>query len=206
MGAKTWMLVSSDGNAKDQLAGQPSLNRKASMELAKRLFPTADLEEGEEGSLSYTNPEDEEVLVGHFGNVAVVAAMEFGIDYPSKLPSHFLQNMPHPVIVLHAMHSAVDWFAFAVWENGKLRRALSLSPDSGILEDIGERFPFELPYWNGERRLESEDREGGYPFVFHPLELAEEALSFFYGYTLEGGAITEGVYDPEDVPLLSLSK
>lgn len=36
---------------------------------------------------------------------------------------------------LHAMHSVVDWFAFAVWgPDGKLRRALSVSPANGVIE------------------------------------------------------------------------
>ncbi|MGW3628080.1 DUF6928 family protein, partial [Streptomyces sp. NPDC000880] len=29
------------------------------------------------------------------------------------------------------MHSVVDWLAFAVWEDGRLIRSLSLSPDDG---------------------------------------------------------------------------
>jgi hypothetical protein len=48
------------------------------------------------------------------------------------------------------MHSVVDWFAYAIWANGKLLRSLSLSPVSGILENIGQRLPFEEPYWSGE--------------------------------------------------------
>jgi hypothetical protein len=28
-------------------------------------------------------------------------------------------------VVLHAMHSVVDWLAFAVWEDGRLLRSLS---------------------------------------------------------------------------------
>jgi hypothetical protein len=48
------------------------------------------------------------------------------------------------------MHSVVDWFAFAVWQDGRLKRSLSLSPDSGVLEDIGAKLPFEEPYWSGK--------------------------------------------------------
>lgn len=211
MGAKTWMLVSSEGNARELLGAMPPLDKTASIDLAKRLFPNINFTEGEAGNLSYTNPPDNEVYVGHFGSVAIIAASEFGIDYPSKLPAFYLGHMPHPFVVLHAMHSAVDWFAFAVWENGELKRALSLSPDSGILEDIGERYPFEIPYWNGEHELgdededEDEDEADRYPFVFHPLELAEEALAFFFGYVIEG-AISDPAYDPEEVPLITLNR
>ncbi|MFD4655933.1 DUF6928 family protein [Kitasatospora sp. NPDC058444] len=54
-------------------------------------------------------------------------------------------------MVLHAMHSVVDWLAFGVWEDGRLVRSLSLSPDSGIIEDIGEPLSFEVPSWARER-------------------------------------------------------
>ena len=219
MGAKTWMLVSADGNPRDFLSAQPLLNRDASLVLAKRLFPAASFVEGEDGDLSWTNPDDDEIFVAHFGSVAVVAASEFGIDYPSQLPGHFVEAMPHGRVFLHAMHSVVDWFAFAVWEDGKLKRALSLSPESGILEDIGDRYPFESPYWNGERPVDGDDHDednedeyqqdddgdGDYPFVFHPLELAEEALAYFFGYVLEG-AMADSAFDPEEVPLMTLRR
>ena len=51
------------------------------------------------------------------------------------------------------MHSVVDWLAFAKWKNGELVRSLSLSPDSGILEDIGLRLPFEEPFWSSKHQL-----------------------------------------------------
>jgi hypothetical protein len=49
-------------------------------------------------------------------------------------------------VYLRAMHSVVDWFAYAQSINGKFARSLSLSPDSGVLEDIGQRLPFEEPF------------------------------------------------------------
>jgi hypothetical protein len=54
------------------------------------------------------------------------------------------------------MHSVVDWLAFAVWEDGVLVRSLSLSPDGGGLENIGEPYDFEVPYWAGEYPVEPE--------------------------------------------------
>ncbi len=80
------------------------------------------------------------------------------------------------------MHSVVDWFAFARRNSGQLVRSLSLSPDSGIMEDIGQRFSFEEPFWSGQ----PDDSEDDYPFPFHPLELGEAALKEWFGYQLEG--------------------
>ena len=105
-------------------------------------------------------------------------------------------------LYLHAMHSVVDFFAYAVWRDGKLERALSLSPDSGIIEDIGTRLPFEEPYWAGGHPAidPSEVDEIDYPFPFHPLELGEAALGALFGYHLEG-PIDESLIKPESIPL-----
>jgi hypothetical protein len=100
------------------------------------------------------------------------------------------------------MHSVVDWFAYAKWVNGTLVRSLSLSPDSGILEDIGERMPFEEPYWSGDHpAVDSEEEKDSYPFPFHPLELGEAALCELYGYQLEG-FVDASPLDPESIALL----
>ncbi|WP_165425412.1 hypothetical protein [Streptomyces sp. BK022] len=118
-------------------------------------------------------------------------------DRPSELPQHLVAASRGRRLYLHAMHSVVDWLAFAVWDDGKLVRSLSLSPDSGVIEDIGERLPFELPYWEGRHPVEPfppfEDEEP-YPLPFHPLELGERALLEFFGFYVEGFS------DEEDAP------
>ena len=213
MGAKTWMLVGCDADPKQVLSAKPLLNRAASRELARAVFPKHTLTEAADGSLSYTNPPDDEVHVGVFPGVSVIAANEFGVDLPSKLNKTYLRALHHRFIYLHAMHSAVDWFAFSVWEEGKLLRALSLSPDSGIMEDIGARMPFELPFWQGLHPVEGDDdideenedveevEDDKYPFIFHPLELGEAALENLFGYVLEGDQ-NLALYDAEDIPLM----
>lgn len=85
MGAKTWMLVLADSNARDALASQPTLDREATRKLADTLFPGEKLVPIGDGDLSYTSPPNDEVHIGCFPGVSVVAAKEFGIDYPSKL-------------------------------------------------------------------------------------------------------------------------
>ena len=201
MGAKTWMLAYSNGDAKEVLRSSPPLNREASAALARRLFPSGKLTPLEDGDLSYTSPPDDELVVGCFPGLCIIAASELGIDYPSKLPAIFLNKAPGPTVYLHAMHSVVDWFAYAIWNNGKLQRSLSLSPDSGILEDIGPRLPFEEPYWSGLHPvLPLYDEKVYYPFPFHPLELGEAALRELFGYQLEG-MIDPSDFEPENIPL-----
>lgn len=202
MGAKTWMLVFADSNAREALAAKPPLDREATAKLAAALFPGEKLELVGDGDLSFTCPPNDELHIGCFPGVSIVAAKEFGIDYPSKLPHKFIAAGGNGVVMLHAMHSVVDWFAYAMWTNGKLVRSLSLSPDSGIMEDIGERLPFEESYWSGKHpAVDSEEDKDSYPFPFHPLELGEETLKDRFGYQIEG-FIDPSLLEPESIPLV----
>jgi hypothetical protein len=197
------MLVFADSNARDALAVRPVLDFAASRKLAESLFPGEKLTLMDDGDLLNTAPPDDELLIGCFPGVTIVAAREFGIDYPSKLAPRFIAAGSTGSITLHAMHSAVDWFAYAIWSNGRLVRSLSLSPDSGVMEDIGERLAFEEPYWSGGHpAVDDEDEdEDSYPFPFHPLELGEAALKERFGYQLEG-YIDESLLAPESIPLV----
>jgi len=204
VGAKTWMLVYANSDVGKALKGGPQLDRDATLQLAKALFPKDRLEPIGNGDLSYTCPPDNELHVGCFPGVSIVASKEFGIDYPSKLPAGFISVGGRATVFLHAMHSVVDWFAFAQWINGKLVRSLSLSPDRGVLEDIGQRLAFEEPFWSG-RHPATDDNEGDYPFSFHPLELGEAALREFFGYNLEG-FVDPGLLQPESIPLVKYKR
>jgi hypothetical protein len=201
MGAKTWMLVLANSNARQALAAKPPLDQEATQKLASTLFPGEKLEQIGDGNLSYTCPPNDEVHIGCFPGVSVIAAKEFGIDYPSKLPQRFIDAAGNGIATLHAMHSVVDWFAYATWANGKLVRSLSLSPDSGIMEDIGQRLPFEEPFWSGNHPAVDDDETDAYPFPFHPLDLGEATLKDQFGYQLEG-YIDASLLDPESVPLV----
>ena len=185
------------------------LDRQASAALARQLFPDAPLTPLDDGNLAWTNPTDDEIVVGCFQGVTIVAAMEFALDYPSTLPQRFRDSARGNTVHLHAMHSVVDWFAFAVWQNGQLQRSLSVSPDSGVMEDLGARLPFEVPFWAGQHPAidpdDAEDEENTYPVPFHPLELGEAALGALFGYQLEG-LIDATLFEPQDVPLLRFSR
>ena len=86
MGAKTWMIVYAGANAREALRPRPQLNREATEKLATALFPAEKLEREGEGDLSYTCPPDDEIHIGCFAGVSVVA----GMDYPSRLPTSFI--------------------------------------------------------------------------------------------------------------------
>jgi hypothetical protein len=196
MGARTCLLVYADAGTSipEALRAATQLNRTASAQLARVLFPHEPLQRLEDGDLSHTYPPWGVTCAGCFPGVSIVATGELAIDHPSRLPVRFLQPGHRGTITLHVMHSVVDWFAYARWEGGQLIRALSVAPEGGVLEDRGARMPFEEPYWAGEHRIED------YPLPFHPLELGDAALAALFGYQLEGPEI-EGLLDPETVPL-----
>jgi hypothetical protein len=182
MGAKNWLLayVDADADAAEILRSQPELDRAATQKLVRDLFPDA-WDTKTSGSLVFTNPPDEQILGACYGGLSLVATSDAALDYPSRLDGRFVDYAKGRTLYLHAMHSVVDWFAYAIWKDGLLDRALSLSPDSGLLEDLGQRLPCEEPFWEGKNPV-----GGDYPFPFHPLEMAEEVLCALLGYHLEG--------------------
>ena len=182
------------------LVTRPALDEAATDALVQDLFSRDEPERIGEADLYGINPPDKEIVAGAFPGVSILAAREFGLDRPSELHARFIEKAPAPDLYLHAMHSVVDWFAFAVWEGGRLTRSLSLSPDNGIVEDVGERRAFEEPYWAGDHPA-VEDEDEDYLFPFHPLDLAEVALDALFGFTLEG-LPTDPFVEPEEITLL----
>lgn len=186
MGAKTAMLVYADGDVAEGLTGAAEFADEAgAAELLGLLWPPAKIHpDGEEpwdlGDAVF--PPAGRACALSTPEVDVLCDQALMLDRPSQLPAHLVGASMGRTLYLHAMHSAVDWFAFAVWRDGELVRSLSLSPDDGVLEDAGERLPFEEPFWAGTHQLS----DAGYPFPFHPLELGEHALREFFGFSGEG--------------------
>ena len=130
---------------------------------------------------------DGQIYAGCFEGLTIVCTSEVALDRPSQLAPRFLAEGKGRTTYLHAMHSVVDWFAYGVWTpDGALVRSLSLWPDNGIIESIGDPLPFEAPYWAGEHPPDDGDEEYRYPLPFHPLELAESALRTLFGFNYEG--------------------
>jgi hypothetical protein len=197
MGAKTSFLAICDGDARKVLRARPPLNRDAAKRFAEQLTGHA-LESIENGTMGDgSNPPDGVVYAASHRGLDILCDASVARDRPSELPARYTR-VPNRRVILHAMHSVVDWFGFGMWEGGTLVRALSLSPDSGVIENIGARLPFELPFWAGEHPVDQEDGRDAYPLPFHPLELGEEVLNAFFGFRLEG-VPTE--IDPFELPL-----
>lgn len=205
MGAKDWFVLYSDPgvDVASVLAGGAALDRDATDDLVRRLFPDHTVTPTEDRSLGGgLNPGDDEVLAAVWPGAAIVCTAEAAVDLPSQLDPRFLREGAGRVVRSHAMHSVVDWSAYGVWDpNGRLVRALSVNGDDQVIEEVGERPAFEAPFWAGEHRATEYD---DYPLPFHPLELGEAALHSQFGFVLEGysGMDLEGLVDVDDVPLV----
>jgi hypothetical protein len=186
MGAKDWMLLYADGEIRPILQAAPALDRDAAQVLVARLYPAHRIAVVEDGTLlEQADPPDGHVYVGCFPGLTVVCTRDAAVDRPSQLHQRFLDEAAGRTVYLHAMHSVVDWFAYAIWDSdGTLRRSLSLSPASGIIENIGTPLDFEAPFWVGAHSVKT--RGSFYPLPFHPLELGEEALRVLFGFNYEG--------------------
>lgn len=202
MGAKAWFIAFFDEAPRKTSSQEPKLDREASAAMARRLLPKHALTEVADGDLSFLDPGDDQLLVGCYPGLSVVALAELGVDFPSRIDPRWHQSAFGRYAYLHATHSVVDWFAFAVWKDGKLIRSLSISPDNGIQEQIGETLPFEKSYWEGKFPAigESAGEEETYPLPFHPLELSEASMLHHMGFQFEGRP-KDWVCEPSDIPI-----
>ena len=200
MGAKAWFIAYFDDDPKAVLASRPELDREACRQLAERLFPNVPLNDNGNGSLELLNPRRNQVLVGCYGGLRIVAHNELAIDYPSKVDRRWLDPSLGRTAYLHATHSVVDWFAFGLWEDSRLIRSLSVSPDGGVQEQIGAPLAFETPYWGGQFPVEVDEGREPYRLAFHPLDLSDASLLQHLGFQFDGYP-KDWVCDPADVAI-----
>jgi hypothetical protein len=197
MGAKSALLAFADGDINAALRGASRSTRADAEDLVRRVHPGYGIAPAADGTLAEgIYPPDEITYALALPEVDLVCDRRLTLDRPSTLPGHLLRLGAGRRIILHGMHSGSDWLGFAVWEDGRLVRSLSVSPDGGIGENVGDPYAFELPYRAGERPvkpLAGWPDQGPYPLPFHPLDLGEEALRALVGFVLEGRR------DPDDV-------
>jgi hypothetical protein len=184
MGAKTAILAYADGDPRQVLRGRPALDRAAALHLVGRVFPGWTVEQVVDGSLDDGYPEEGVANVGCFPGLELVCERSLQVDRPSQLERRLVAASAGRRLYLHAMHSVVDWAAFAMWEDTRLVRSLSAWPDGGVVESIGAPFAFEAPFWASERPavVDPDPDEPPYPLPFGPMALGEEALRAFFGF------------------------
>jgi hypothetical protein len=191
VGAKSSLLVYTTGRPADLLRMPPLPDPDRTSALVAMAHPGWSRTSGAaDGSLyDCIYPPDGLVCAGSFPGIDVLCDHDVAVDRPSELPIHLRGPGAGQRMILHAMHSVVDWFAYAIWDDGVLLRSLSLAPGSGVIEDIGSPQPFEAPFWAGEHPVipvRGWPDPSPYPLPFHPLDLGEAALRELIGFVVEG--------------------
>lgn len=206
MGAKTALLAFTDGDIRPALLGATRSGLAEAEELVRRVHQDY-VQRGYtvaatgDTSLDACYPAEDITTATILPGAELLCDQRFMLDHPSELPAHILSLGAGRRVLLHAMHSVVDWLAFAIWEDGTLIRSLSLSPEDGIIENIGEPLDFELPYWAGQHPVEPAPgwpNQEPYALPFHPLELGEDALRAMFGFIIEGYPNPDDI-DPDEV-------
>jgi hypothetical protein len=183
LGAKTALLAYAAEDPVESLRQARELDPAASRALVAATHPGWDGTASSDGTLSDDCfPEEGTVYAGSFPGIDILCDRDV-MDYlPSDFPARYLDVAAGRRVILHAMHSVVDIFVYAIWENGTLVRSLAMSSDDGIVENIGAPLPFEAPYWAGEHPV-----GGQYRLPFHPLDLGgDAALRALFGFVVEG--------------------
>jgi hypothetical protein len=184
VGAKAGILALGDRDFAKSLRRLPRADAERTATLVAEIFPGYRFEPVQGGPLEEsTYPDDDVVYALSAPGIDIMCDQRFMLDKPSELPAHVLGVAAGRRVALCAMHSVSDWFACAVWANGELVRSLSLSLAHRIAEDIGGPLAFERPFW--ARRQAAVDRPPG-ALGFHPLDLAQQAMRFLFGFALEG--------------------
>jgi len=183
VGAKTALLAYAASDPVESLRQAREFDPEATRVLVAATHPAWEGTASSDGDLlDGCYPPEGTVYAGSFSGIDILCDRDV-MDYlPSEFPARYLDAAAGRRVILHAMHSVSDTFAYAIWENGSLVRSLCLSPDDGIVENIGDPLPFEAPYWAGEHPAGD-----GYPLPFHPLDLGgDAALRALFGFILEG--------------------
>lgn len=193
MGAKSALLIYAAQDAAQTLRTRPiESGRETAESLLREIHPDWRIEPYEDVNAVELSeavyPPEDVAYVACFPGLQILCDRNVMTDYPSRLPQRYLDAGQGRTVILHAMHSASDSLAFAVWKNGVLERSLSLSPHGGIAEDFGDRLEFEEAYWAGEHPVRPVlgPPPGGdrYPLPFHPLALGEAALRALVGFVI----------------------
>jgi hypothetical protein len=191
MGAKAGILALGDGDFAEALTQLPTADAERTAALVADIFPGYQVEPVQGRRLAEaTYPPDEEVQALSAPGIAILCDGRCVLEKPSELPRHVLDLVARCRVALCAMHSVDDSFAYAVWNDGELVRSLSVSLARGIIEDVGEPFECERPFWPARRAFVA--RHPG-AVGFRPLDLAQRVMRWLFGFALEGRP------EPDDV-------
>lgn len=144
-------------------------------------------------------PESGRLVIGAYDGAAIVAERNLIYGTVTGENAWILQTLlalfPDAELLVIELHSVVNYFAYAYYRHGKLRRAYAGDAEHGVVVDIGELQPEESEYF-----AHSEVRDGVRYFNMDgetwTVDQVGENLVFamaskFFGRTLDEFAIEE---------------
>lgn len=159
--------------------------------LLSKLYPTATVSSLGEFPLNRSASAGAgEIYIGAFPGLTVVQTAESDALRPSQIEPKWITLTGAADVYSFAYDAESSVSAFAHWHEGKLMRSFSAA-ENRIVEDEGIPCEFELPFWSGEKPLDSTDPLA---LPFDPAELLHAAHTFWLGFELS----PEGL----DVPVL----
>ncbi|MFD5654011.1 DUF6928 family protein [Streptomyces sp. NPDC127039] len=196
MGSKAAILVLTHERPERLFQDISGLDQSRSISLAERFFGGVPRQSGVAPLDLAVWPEEGAACVASFPRFDVVCSRKISHDLPSEIASDVARLAGLRSAYAVCMESSRDWASIFAWSPKGVTRSLSLSPEGGVVEDVGQRFPFEVPFWSGRRSVRVSD----YQLPFHPIDLGNEALRIFFNFILEG---TEDdlCVDPEEIEM-----
>lgn len=148
-----------------------------------------------------SDADDDTVFAAHFGDVAVLAGRSLATVSPDEITEFVNDLEPGWTVLLLSLDPTTNVGVFARWENDRLVRAFAAAPDR-IHADHGVPFPFESPFWAGDRPLHYLPGSEVDPLdlPFHPAELAEESNRQWLGFRFTPPAV-DGDTDLTRIPV-----
>lgn len=203
MGFKSSLLAYTSGEPADLLCQPPPPDPAQTGALVAATHPgwagTGESAGYELATCNY--PPQGFVHAGSFPGIDILCDREVMVDYPSQLPARYHGPGAGRRMILHVVQSVVDFFGYAIWQDGVLLRSLSLNPVE-VIEDIGAPQPFEAPFWaDGHPARPAPGKPTRFPQPVDPYELSEAALRALMGYT-EGGRPADTDIDAKAVALI----
>lgn len=139
------------------LSSEPEIDRDATRLAFAELYPASPARELADSNLWNLYPSDGVVHIGCFRGLTVVSTIDMGGD-ARPLEERFHAFAKGRTMLFHFMLSTADAFSLGIWVKGEVVRYLSINFD-GVTEDIGQRLPVELPYWEGRHDDDADDDE-----------------------------------------------
>ncbi|GAB3657083.1 hypothetical protein GCM10027589_16940 [Actinocorallia lasiicapitis] len=173
------------------------LDAPAALDLARRLYPAAMVEETGDTVLDFALwPYQDEVFIGAYPDALVVCDRRlFCLDDEARhVADSIAAALPDAdcgVLVLHTMVGGC-WFRW--YSRGVLKRDVYVTAEDGVVVDQGERLDVELPYWK--------PIDGGAPDV--PLPFDQEQFGLDLARQLFGRDLADRGEDgflPLELPL-----